>query len=318
MTTNPLGEQAPIPADLVLVGSSALRWHILAWPGSRTPSGVESDWISTFDRMQDSIAQIAATSAYPLDGKKWVLRTPSRIYEFEIAWPGSLGEEFTALAQIDGSMIETEFGHTLLPSLNLLYALKMSHRYLRNSPHFIKTMRDIQLMRRYGAVIRSEHKDWFNRREVETYSYGHPKLNQSKANFFSGDGIDYQYDHDSLHEAVKLGDRPAYTYYQVPGEEVKSSRTMFEQLPRQGQINAGLEETYVLALERSQIPFPGTDPKKSFEIALMKVCTSITSGWFRAFCWESYDEILSQYDSNYVARFQTALDSGRIHPYRMA
>jgi len=45
-----------------------------------------------------------------------------------------------------------------------------------------------------------------------------------------------------------------------------------------------------------------------FEMALMKVCTSITSGWFREYAWENYQKVLDLYDSlgedDYVKRFE--------------
>ena len=43
-------------------------------------------------------------------------------------------------------------------------------------------------------------------------------------------------------------------------------------------------------------------------MALMKVCTSITSGWFREYAWENYDKVLDLYnelgEDDYVQRFQ--------------
>jgi hypothetical protein len=68
------------------------------------------------------------------------------------------------------------------------------------------------------------------------------------------------------------------------------------------------EESCVLALERSQIPFPDASPRKSFEYALMKVCTSITSGFFREWAWEHYDDVLALYnelgENDYIERFK--------------
>lgn len=39
----------------------------------------------------------------------------------------------------------------VIAPLVLLYTLKMSHEYLKDSPHFLKTMKDIQTMRKYNA-----------------------------------------------------------------------------------------------------------------------------------------------------------------------
>ncbi len=72
-----------------------------------------------------------------------------------------------------------------------------------------------------------------------------------------------------------------------------------------------LEEAYVLALERSQIPFAGkVTPRQSFDIAIEKVCTSITSGWFREFAWENYDKVVELYRDDYVEKFKAGVDKG--------
>ena len=293
------GVPLPTTASLVIVGSQALRYHLVL---DREPKDV--DYIGTFDAVQAFLRGLKPDVAYPLSANKWYAKKRDTIFEFEIAWEGTSAAEFLTLSEE-------------IPSLDLLYTLKMSHRFLKNSPHFKKTMNDITLMRSAGA--RLVHPEWLKRREAETYTYAHPKLNQTKADFFSADGIDYIYDHDSLHEAMKFGDRPAYTMYAVPGEEVKSSRILFEDLPFPIRINAVLEEALVLALERSQIPFPQTDPDRSFEIALMKVCTSITSGWFRSFAYDSYHDVMTAYRQlpiSYVERFRLALDDGIVKPFQ--
>jgi hypothetical protein len=201
-----------------------------------------------------------------------------------------------------------------IPDLNTLYELKLSHRYLKNSPHFLKTMNDIHKMRSLSACV--ENTDWLKQREKETYAYTHPKLNQDKKDFFSGDGLEYVYDHDTIHLSVKHLDQPAYTYFKEPNKEVMCSRRLFEAAPKETQLYSVLEEAYVLALERSQIPYKDKiSPKKSFEIALMKVCTSITSGWWREFAWEHYYDAVSMYSDAYVDKFWAGVKSGLIKPH---
>lgn len=226
---------------------------------------------------------------------------PRRIIEVEFAYPASNAEWILDYAEDNLEDFEGEFVYA---DINLLYMFKMSHRYLKNSPHFKKTMEHIHLLRQHGAEFTQECMNWYKWRERETYDYSHPSLNQMKRDFFNGDGVTYVYDHDSIHEAVKQGEKPAYQYFKYPDKEVLCSRELFEAADMKVRLNAVLEESYVLALERSQIPFKGTvTPRKSFEIALMKVCTSITSGWFREFAWENYETVLSMYDENYVEHF---------------
>jgi hypothetical protein len=205
--------------------------------------------------------------------------------------------------------------------LDMLYLIKMSHRYKKNSPHFLKTMRDIHLFREYGASISEDRVPLLKRREKESYNYKHPSLNQGKKDFFSGDGIKYEWDHDSIHVAMAVMDKPAYTYYIEPGEEVKCSKKLFFEASEEVRLNGVLEESMVLALERaqltSQIKFP-LSPDKSFEFALGKVCTSITSGWFREYAWENYHRVFNLYKRNhtdYVEKAKEAIKSGVIKPF---
>jgi hypothetical protein len=54
-----------------------------------------------------------------------------------------------------------------LASFDVLYTLKMSHRFKKNSPHFTKTMKDILKLKSLGAVVFNDK--WLNLREKETY-----------------------------------------------------------------------------------------------------------------------------------------------------
>lgn len=246
------------------------------------------------------------------------------VLECEIAWPDSLIAEFIQMVikdpESDFTIEKYNEGTfmTYFPSLNALYMLKMTHRYLKNSPHFKKTMADILLMRSKGATITKYWKKWYKKREKETYDYGHPKLNVTKKEFFSDDNITYVYDHDSIHEAVKHLDCPAYDKFKPDTTEVLTSMDLFFKMPRTWQLLATLEESYVLSLERAIVPFNITDElgrKQAFDTALMKVCTSITSGRFREFSWENYHAVQAMYDQEYVERFWTAVTDGRVTPY---
>jgi hypothetical protein len=254
---------------------------------------------------------------YPIDdAKKMIVKTSSEIYEFEMAWEWSTAQAFLELVENDP---ETKKAHWIkpnvtakIPSLNALYTLKMSHRFLKNSPHFKKTMSDINLMKQNGAKISDYYKDWYKERQKATYTYNHPKLNQNKADFFDlNQGVTYHFDHDSIHVAMAHLDKPAYEFYKSADAEVMCDKKAFFNGPEEVRLYGVLEEAYVLALERSQIPFKGkVDPKRSFDIALEKVCTSITSGWFRAYAYDNYDKVKSLYDPEYVTRFWKAVELG--------
>jgi hypothetical protein len=215
-------------------------------------------------------------------------------------------------AEKDPHTIHTPSG--MIASLEVLLALKTSHKYLKNSKHFWKTATDYHTLKQVVSLS-PEMQAIVKLREKETYTYKHPKLNVSKQDFFNDD-VPYVYDHDSIHRAVAIGEKPAYTYFAKDGEQVASDKSKFFALDRLIQLRAVLEESYVLSLERSQVPHPGAmTPRASFLYALSKVCSSITSGWFREFAYENIFEVASMYDESYMTKFQDGLSSGIVIPY---
>jgi hypothetical protein len=321
----------------------------------------DTDVIGTFAELQSLIKELKKDAlrethaagvglqiCAPIDASHWHIRDHNGWnYEFEIAWPGSSGE---LLLKLEGN----EEGREGFASKEACLALKLSHRFKKDSPHFLKTMRDVQAYKAAGIVLTPELENlWLPQREAETYTYNHPKLNVDKGEFFSGDGVRYVYDHDTIHLAVALlseppaccvptaeeeamlacGDyqpeelwgsskpscpkcfnaksvaRPAYTFYMQDGAQVMTDADKFFSCSTDIRLFGVYEEACVLALERSQIPFDfKPDPRYSFEMALMKVCTSITSGWFRWYAWENYDKVLDLYnqlgENDYIERFK--------------
>lgn len=309
---------------MIIIGSYAMTY--LANQKSlykliRSPRDI--DFIGTIDEYERLLSVTThCSSAFPISDNKFVIeRTTYPLHiEVEIAWRGSTAAELLKIIKENNFIVgkaELQYNSASYANLDVLYALKMSHRYLKNSPHFAKTMRDIFDLREVGTdKINPLLLDWFKRREKETYNYKHPNLNQKKSEFFNGDGITYIYDHDSIHESIKLYSKPAYDYFKEPDEEVKTSKEMFFKCTEEIQLASVYEEACVLALERSQIPFNfEPHPYKSFQKALQKVCTSITSGWWREFAWDHYYKVKSLYDDTYVSRFQAAIKNGIVKPY---
>lgn len=300
---------------LVLLGSEAINYHHFF----RNPKDLDVlgsyDEIRSFGENNNNSEKFGKLkSIYPIaNGKKMALRFEKINVEAEITWENSHSEDLYNLIKNDKKTKEVD--GMLIPSMNILYLLKMSHRYLKNSPHFLKTMDDIIKMRELGAIIEPEHMEFFKKREKATYNYGHPKLNKDKESFFTDD-VDYRYDHDTIHLSMKHLDKPAYMYFKPEDEEVWCSKEMWDKCDEKIKLNAVLEETQVLALERSQVLFSNVEPKRSFDMALSKVCTSITSGWFREYAWENYYKVQKMYENDYVERFWKDVENGLVQPLK--
>lgn len=234
--------------------------------------------------------------------------------DFEIVKSGSTGARLIDI--LSGSDLIKSDGVYDYAAPDVIYALKMSHRFLRNSPHFRKTMDDIHKLRAAGCTIPAVLSEWVKERSKATYYYTHPSLAQTKGNFFKDDNINYIYDHDTIHLSVQTFDRPAFEYIKKNTAEVYCSKQKFMEADEAIRLATVLEESYVLALERHQIPNDFVpDRRKSFDIALMKVCTSISSGWWREYSYENYHAVAALYDQSYVDRFKDGLVNGVIKPF---
>jgi len=305
--------------SMILIGSAAFAQFDLSVVST------DIDLVGSYQEIYKLKAKLRPKLFYPTsNGDKIFMRLKTgEIYDLEIAWPNGMGEKLVKFIQQyphSCTKIELHGFQVDVPGINLQLLLKMSHRYKKNSAHFLKTMRHIHRLRNLGAIIPPEWQDYYHNRMADTYSYHHPNLSVSKTDFFNVDytGVPQVYDHDSIHEVVAIDGKPAYLHYKIPGQEVQCSKDLFYSVPASTRINGVVEEAMVLALERSIVPYPGamTDDQ-AFTKALEKVCTSITSGWFREFAWEHYDAALSKFhllqtDSPLSEKFNQAVINGTV------
>jgi hypothetical protein len=293
---------------MLVIGSFAMRHHGI----EVDRLSLDIDFISTLEEYNVYKAQLPAATLIIDTPSKKVLDTGVIKLEFDIAKEGD--SNWDLLGELD------EGGLTYAP-IFILLLLKESHKYKKDSPHFLKTMKDIKTLRKseLSSIPESPNFNWYSwydKREKETYTNHLPKLNQSKDNFFDTDGVVYTYDHDSIHKAIKIHEKPAYEHFKPEDKDVWCSRELWEDCSNLIKLSAVLEESGVLALERSLIPhgFGDRDHQREvFKYALQKVCTSITSGWFREFSYEHYEEVMELYDEFYydfVERFSRGLKEG--------
>ena len=303
---------------MILMGSRALA---LRAPYALFRKPLDFDFVCTKEEaltwLDKNFSKIQITKEPYYEGfgeskdRKLIVEANTPI-EFELVEPGTSSEILRQLVEHNSESLETPFGW--VPTFDLLFTIKSSHKYLKNSPHFWKTLTDYHVMKKLGAKIRPEYQDFLKSRERETYAkQKHPSLMQTKENFFKDDGIQYVFEHDDIHESVKSLEKPAYRYYMKDGSEVFSDKKKFFACPRETQLLGVVEEAATLAIERSLVPHPNVwTPEYAWKFALAKVCSSITSGFFREFAYENALEVLKMYPKNYWEKFQKDVSEGKV------
>jgi hypothetical protein len=294
---------------MLLIGSQALK--IIA-PDLLDREPKDYDLIGFDWELKSLMESVKFTSmkSSPQGGKIYCLKEDLKPVEFEIAWEGSSAEMLLNMPHEKYYVKELGL-EVMVPSLDVLLAIKESHRFRKNTVHFVKNRVDYLKLKAAGVTVVDNLKEFVKLREAETYTYAHPKLSTSKGEFFNPKQVTYVYDHDSIHLAMAYPLAPAYQSFQTA--EVFCSRSMFEAQPFETQLRSVMEECYVLSLERSQVPFPGRlTPRRSFLVALEKVCTSIASGWWREFAYTHYDQALALYSDEYMQKFADGLANGII------
>lgn len=139
----------------------------------------------------------------------------------------------------------------------------------------------------YASMIYKMHRQECLARQKKP-----PKLNQDKKAFFGDEPYEI-FDHDSIHEALSYPSTPAYT--QMKDGEVMCSRKKWDAMTESEKLRCVVEEAGILALERSILPAlfldrGYRDQRWAYETALMKIGTTITSGFFRDYAIEVWEQ----------------------------
>lgn len=303
---------------MILIGSRALKLRI---PHCFSRKTVDFDFVCTEEELkfwlENDGKKIKQDKSYYLDdGSKFIIEGDS-ICEFELVKPNTSSQLLYDLVRHDTDTIETSFG--LIPSLDLLFTIKDSHKYKKfkyNMQGFWKTAYDWHLMNQIGAKVRPEYNEFHTMRKAEAYAgQKHPSLNQKKDDFFKDDAIFYKFNHDDIHKIVAINERPAYTYYLKDGAEVQCDKNKFFACDEHIRLSGCCEEALTLGLERAKIPHGIWNADKSFKFALAKTASSISSGFFRAYCFNNIFKVIDLYNKtskNYFEKFDAAVASGKI------
>ena len=195
-------------------------------------------------------------------------------------------------------------------SIETLYVLKQGHISVP-SPKWELHMQDFQyLLNLLRAGLRSWSEDSFNKACLlhtkttkERLKRDTPKLKgMSKSKFFDDAVVKYV-DHDRIHEWMAIEEEPAYKLMQLPGNDIQCEHDLFyNKMTHSQRMYAVMEEARVITCERGLIPkiikfgsdtIHRDDVLSTYKWALMRICTTLTSGWFREFAQINYMEILN-------------------------
>jgi hypothetical protein len=133
---------------------------------------------------------------------------------------------------------------------------------------------------------------------LETFPQVKPNLNQLVDSFFN-DAVYKRYNHDYLHELFAYEGRPMYTKLQRNPELAKCEQDLWDNLTHKQKVQCVAEEAQVIATERFLVPKDWNYPTKAaYMKALQKVCTTLTSGWFRDFALDNYPSAVELFSKN--------------------
>ncbi|CAB4489861.1 unnamed protein product [Rhizophagus irregularis] len=97
--------------------------------------------------------------------------------------------------------------------------------------------------------------------------------------------------HGDLYELVKYGDHPIYQGLRDGQSKALIKKSLFEKLDYQTKINCIKEVAMVIALERYLIPMISKDQENSYKLALVRIFTKLTKGWFHQFAIDNYPRL---------------------------
>ena len=209
---------------------------------------------------------------------------------------------------------------SLFASPEVLFSLKKSHIHFPIK--FEKHIGDYSFL--YGHFKGIDYLDDltkinFKETEERLGKLKTPSLNKSVDKFFgqSTEFVKSYFVHDDIHKVMAHYEKPLYEKMVVEKTSALCDKKLWTIFPYEHKCQCVLEEAYVIALERKIIPMlfgggRGYTSDEAFDWALMRICTTLCSGWFREFATNNYFIIKKLYNKNYVEKFLTEYENGNI------
>lgn len=205
-------------------------------------------------------------------------------------------------------------------SSEVLFSLKKSHIHFPRN--FVKHIADYNfLFKQHKGIDNLKDITLINFKETEDRigKLRTPSLNKSVNSFFdqSTNFVKSYFVHDEMHLAVAHYDRPLYERMQKDTNLALCDKGLWEKFSHEDKCKCVLEEAMVIALERKILPmiYGGGSyfsSKEAIMWSLMRICTTLCSGWFRAFATNNYSEICGYINTNYVEEFLDKVDKNQI------
>lgn len=303
---------------MLIIGSTALKEGLKKYGLELGRDPKDFDLICSQKEMEEFCEEYQSTPEKLADYKYHVVLPQGSHVEFELLEQSKSGQLYMEyINKFKLNTIQSLVQNRYYAPLEVMLSIKRSHRHYPRQ--FDKHIRDYSLIK---SVMPVDILDGITKiREQETKErYGAlktPSLAKSSKDFFTDNVSNRVFIHDEIHKIMAHKEKPMYEYYSVGDGTVKCSKKKFFALKGLDKMKGVLEEAYVIALERILIPMmysggPLSTPEKAFKWALMRICTTLTSGWFRDFATENYEMIYKIYNPFYYETFFDAVDNGRI------
>ncbi len=299
---------------MIAIGSAALHQHV----NSRRVGDL--DLLVTEAERSEIINSIPSREIVDRSPHKTLMYTVDRgLIEMEIISHSLSGTQYTEyIATLGLPTQEIKGVPVTVAPVDVLYSIKKSHIYY--PVYFAKHIADYHTLKALCGGV-DKLQDITRRRCDETKIWRGalktPSLMKGSAEFFDDKVSNHTFVHDEIHAVMAHREKPMYTYIQSESGKVICSQALWDLLGEEDRIQCVLEEAYVIALERLIIPMlykggKGVSDEKAFNWALMRICTTLCSGWFRAYAVENHPKIVAAHDLGYVTKFLSAVESGKI------
>lgn len=195
--------------------------------------------------------------------------------------------------------LEKNNKHNVYVDPDLLYTIKVSH--LSWDINWSKHLKDVHFLQSKGCKLNKEFYDLLVKDWNELHSKKKINFNKHHKDLFK-DSVTRKYQHDDLHELLKLNDEPMYKKILVKPELALCSHKKFTDLPEQRKLELALEEVVVVAYERYILK--GYPFKHAVVKSLKDLITHMTKGWFNLYLIENSSKIIYM-DKKYYKHFKT-------------